>query len=279
MTAVQSAPDLSKYLLALKSSDADAVVISTLVSLNGLNPTASDLNASRIHMYLAQNVAKRSGVTGELARQLVAKWRRMLPSQSPPPAGPASATKPDAAQKASSSSSQSPPAPQAEPSMQQISSKKPLLASIVDSGPLSESASKKAKTCSKSPPPSASKSPPPSTDAQGMEALRGRLQGLFDKVTMLRFFAAFLRQCRSDLFWSIQIWKILRSWSVISSFACTAQMHRFCVSNHGAGRLAHFGSFNSACKQQLLRLCSSLNIQNVRMSHFTILPHLPVFPI
>jgi hypothetical protein len=73
MTVVQSTPDLSKYLLALKSSDADAAIISTLVSLNGLNPTVSDLNSSRIHLYLAQNVAKRSGVTGELARQLVAK--------------------------------------------------------------------------------------------------------------------------------------------------------------------------------------------------------------
>jgi hypothetical protein len=161
---VHECADYQQLLTLLKGGESQtdqSSVYLALFSLNGLNPTVSDLNSSRIHLYLAQNVAKRSGVTGELARQLVAKWRRMLPSQSPPPAGPASATKPDAAQKASPSSSQSPPAPQAEPSMQQISSKKPLSTSIVNSGPLSESASKKAKTCSKSPPPSASKSPPP----------------------------------------------------------------------------------------------------------------------
>ena len=92
MEAAQSLPELSKHLSVLKRSDAaDATIISTLFALNGLNPTVSDLNSSRIHIYLSQNVAKRSGVTGELARHLIAKWKRLLPSsssQSPPSAPP-----------------------------------------------------------------------------------------------------------------------------------------------------------------------------------------------
>jgi hypothetical protein len=87
MSAQQSISEYSKCLSALKSSNADASIISTLFTLNGLNPTVSDLNSSRIHVYLAQNVAKRSGIIGDLARQLIAKWKRLLPSassQSPP---------------------------------------------------------------------------------------------------------------------------------------------------------------------------------------------------
>ena len=177
MEAAQSLPELSKHLSVLKRSDAaDATIISTLFALNGLNPTVSDLNSSRIHIYLSQNVAKRSGVTGELARHLIAKWKRLLPSsssQSPPPPP----VKPP---------SQEPPGTHSSQSMEsrranhvKVSPTKPAARLIDESLSSAKSSSKKAKTASLSPP-----APPAnaSSEAQSRKLARDRLQGLFEKV-------------------------------------------------------------------------------------------------
>ena len=165
MASAQSISEFSKCLQVLKSSNADVSIIPTLFTLNGLNPTVGDLNSSRIHVYLAQNVAKRSGITGDLARQLIAKWKRVLPSsasQSPPPSGPSHSMLPTSPSPLCAAPSQL----QGVSNRQSASETKIISINSKDSAHCPEPSFKKAKLDSESP--------------------ADRLQALLEKVTMLR---------------------------------------------------------------------------------------------
>ena len=146
-----------------------------------------------------------------------------------------------------------------------------------------ESSSKKAKLSEGSPPPDTA-----SSQAQSRKAFRDRMQALLEKVTTLCSLPSpqphfppppppppptSKRISRnSQVKPHVANCEGLQSTSALvhriddcMCAACLLASSRARVTAHC--RLAHFGSVNASYKQHLLRLYSSLDIQNVRCSH------------